>query len=91
MKLSELIKQKILLSDGSMGALLASMGYKDSCPDALSVTRPEVIRGIHRSYLVNLKKIMKFDKSKIELINGKTVEISTRKYKAFCQRYLEMK
>ncbi len=45
----------------------------------------------HRSYLVNLKKIMKFDKSKIELINGKTVEISTRKYKAFCQRYLEMK
>ena len=51
MKLSELLKQKILLSDGSMGALLASMGYKDSCPDALSVTHPEVIRGIHRSYL----------------------------------------
>ena len=46
---------------------------------------------VHRSFLVNLRKIVRFNKSKIELTGGKTVEISTRKYKDFCQHYLEMK
>ena len=45
----------------------------------------------HRSFLVNLKKIKRFDSGSIELTNGKTVDLSARKYKAFCQSYLEMK
>lgn len=46
---------------------------------------------VHRSYLVNMKKIKSFDSSRIELLNGKTIEISSRKYKAFCKKYLSVK
>ena len=51
MKLSEILKQRMLLSDGSMGALLSSMGHGTPCPDELSVTKPEVIKSIHKAYL----------------------------------------
>ena len=45
----------------------------------------------HRSYLVNLKRITRFDYTGVELTNGRIVDLSSRKYKAFCQSYLEMK
>ncbi len=45
----------------------------------------------HRTYLVNLKKIKKFDCNYIEMKNGYKVSISSRKYKEFCKIYLEMK
>ena len=51
MKLSEKLKAVMLLSDGSMGALLSSMGYGTPCPDELAVSHPEVIKSIHKSYL----------------------------------------
>ncbi len=41
----------VLLFDGSMGALLGLMGVETECPDLLSVTRPDLIRGIHESYV----------------------------------------
>lgn len=40
-----------LLFDGSMGALLSSMGYQSDCPELYTVERPEVIEGIHRRYI----------------------------------------
>ncbi len=48
---SEAISSKVLLFDGSMGALIGQMGIKTTCPDELSVTSPEVISGIHKKYL----------------------------------------
>ena len=42
---------RILLFDGSMGALLGSMGYDAVCPDEMTVTHPDVIQSIHERYL----------------------------------------
>lgn len=46
---------------------------------------------IHRTYLVNMKKIKGFDRKCVEMINGEKIEISARKYSAFCKEYLKMK
>lgn len=46
---------------------------------------------VHRSYLVNMKKIRSFNNSKIEFINGETIPVSSRNYAAFCKAYLKMK
>lgn len=45
------LKKRVLLFDGSMGALLGLMGVETECPDLLSVTRPDLIRGIHEAYV----------------------------------------
>ena len=46
---------------------------------------------VHRSYLVNMRKVRSFDKSKIELVNGEKIDISARKYAAFCKEYIKLK
>ncbi|MBQ9409560.1 MAG: homocysteine S-methyltransferase family protein [Clostridia bacterium] len=51
MKLKKRLSRGMLLCDGSMGALLSSMGYGTPCPDELSVSHPDVIRDIHQAYL----------------------------------------
>lgn len=48
---SEKISKQVLLFDGSMGALIGQMGIHTTCPDELSLTNPEVIRGIHERYI----------------------------------------
>ena len=48
---SERILKEVLLFDGSMGALIGQMGIHTTCPDELSILRPDVIRGIHERYL----------------------------------------
>ena len=45
------INNKRMLFDGGMGSLLASMGYTGNCPELYCVEKPEVIEGIHASYL----------------------------------------
>jgi len=45
------LKKRVLLFDGSMGALLGQMGVETECPDLLSITRPDLIRGIHEAYV----------------------------------------
>lgn len=45
------LSNRVVLLDGSMGALLGLMGVDAECPDLLSVTRPELIRGIHEAYV----------------------------------------
>lgn len=45
------LKKRVLLFDGSMGALLGLMGVETECPDLLSVTHPDLIQGIHEAYV----------------------------------------
>ena len=45
------LKCRRLLFDGSMGALLTAMGHKSDHPEEFCLTRPEVITGIHASYI----------------------------------------
>ncbi len=45
------LRKRAVLFDGSMGALLGQMGVETECPDLLSVTRPELIKGIHEAYV----------------------------------------
>lgn len=44
---------------------------------------------IHRSYLVNINKVKKFDSRICILENGEKIFISKKKYDEFCQLYLE--
>lgn len=46
---------------------------------------------VHRAYLVNLRKIRSYEKSKVELINGEKISMSVRKYPAFCKEYIKLK
>lgn len=50
-KIVALLSRKRVVLDGSMGALLSSMGVQASCPDVVSVDNPDVIRSIHRAYI----------------------------------------
>ena len=43
---------------------------------------------VHRSYLVNMRKIKRIDRREIELTDGKRVAVSSRKYQSFSREYL---
>ena len=44
--------QKPLIADGAMGSLLMQMGVESgSCPEAINLTRPEILKEIARRYL----------------------------------------
>lgn len=49
--ISEALKEKRLIIDGGMGALLGTMGVQSACPDQVGLEQPEVVRSIHRAYL----------------------------------------
>src|SRR3989440_7945980 len=50
--LLERLQQRPLLCDGAMGTLLYARGVTyEECFDALNLTRPELIQGIHREYI----------------------------------------
>src|SRR5947209_7793897 len=50
--LLEQLQQRPLLCDGAMGTLLYARGVSyEQCFDALNMTRPELIQGIHREYI----------------------------------------
>ena len=49
-RFDERIREEVLLFDGSMGALLASMGYSVECPEILNVEHPKVIADVHARY-----------------------------------------
>ena len=51
MKITEFIKNHILILDGGMGTLLQAEGLAaGELPERWSITHPDVIRGIHRAY-----------------------------------------
>src|SRR5213593_1941561 len=56
----EALRQRILVLDGAMGTMLqaAALGPADfggpaleGCNEHLNLTRPDVVRGVHRAYL----------------------------------------
>lgn len=50
--LLEQLRQRPVLCDGAMGSLLYARGVKyEQCFDALNLTQPELIQGIHREYI----------------------------------------
>ncbi|GAC1636544.1 MAG: bifunctional homocysteine S-methyltransferase/methylenetetrahydrofolate reductase [Ktedonobacteraceae bacterium] len=50
--LLEQLRQRPLLCDGAMGTLLYARGVAyEQCFDALNITQPELIQGIHREYI----------------------------------------
>src|ERR1700730_11510584 len=50
--LLEQLQQRPLLCDGAMGTLLYARGVTyEECFDALNLTQPERIQGIHREYI----------------------------------------
>ena len=49
----ELIKQlekRIFILDGAMGTELQKKGFAKGCPDELNITKPELIKAVHKSY-----------------------------------------
>src|SRR5258706_13190115 len=57
--LIELMNERVLVIDGAMGTMIHQAPLsietdylgRENCPEILNVTRPDVIRGIHRQYL----------------------------------------
>lgn len=48
----EQLRQRPLLCDGAMGTLLYARGVTyEQCFDALNMTQPELIQGIHSEYI----------------------------------------
>lgn len=51
MKLENCIRERILVLDGGMGTMVSQYDVVTGNTDELSLTRPEIIRDIHRRYL----------------------------------------
>lgn len=45
---------------------------------------------IHRSYMINLKKVKSFKNTYVVMQNGDKVELSRRRYSDFCKRYADV-
>ncbi|MGH2509851.1 MAG: homocysteine S-methyltransferase family protein, partial [Ktedonobacteraceae bacterium] len=51
-RLLQLLQQRPMLCDGAMGTLLYARGIPyEQCFDALNLSQPELISGIHREYI----------------------------------------
>jgi 5-methyltetrahydrofolate--homocysteine methyltransferase len=56
--LTDILEQRVLVLDGAMGSMIHEVPLsietdylgRENCPEILNVTRPEVIRDIHRAY-----------------------------------------
>ena len=57
-ELNDILEQRVLVLDGAMGTMIHQAPLsietdylgRENCPEILVVTRPELIRGIHRAY-----------------------------------------
>ena len=49
--LDEIAKNRILVLDGAMGTMIQQYHLGEGCNDMLALTKPDVIRDIHRKYL----------------------------------------
>ncbi len=77
-KITDILKQKILLADGAMGSLVQAMNLQvtedylghENCTDILCLSRPDVVFNIHKSYLqagANIITTNSFGAAKITL------------------------
>lgn len=91
--LEEILRDRILISDGAMGTMLQEAGLsQDGCPDELNLSRPKVVEDIHRAYIEagaemittntfggNSIRLRQFGlQDKVESINSKGVEIARK-------------
>ncbi len=52
MNFNELLKNDFILLDGATGTMLQKSGLKlGEIPETLNITRPEVVKGIHKAYI----------------------------------------
>jgi methionine synthase I (cobalamin-dependent) len=87
----ELAKKRVVLFDGGMGSTLVSLGLLEGeCPESWNLTRPDVIRDIHRKYFeagadvietntfgANRLRLASFGyDNQVEEINARAVEIA---------------
>lgn len=49
--LDEIAKNRILVLDGAMGTMIQQVHHSEGCNDMLVLTKPDIIRDIHRKYL----------------------------------------
>ena len=50
-EINKIIKERVLILDGAMGTMIGAVMGKVGNSDELNLTRPEVVREIHRKYL----------------------------------------
>jgi len=51
MNFRDALKRRVLVMDGAMGTMLQSSGLRPGgCPEELNVSRPDVVREVHRAY-----------------------------------------
>ena len=51
MEINDIIKERVLILDGAMGTMIGAVLGKVGNSDELNLTRPEIVREIHRKYL----------------------------------------
>ncbi|HEX6544393.1 MAG TPA: methionine synthase [Ktedonobacterales bacterium] len=66
----EAVRQRVIVFDGAMGTTIQNLGLEaadyggegqDGCPEILVLTRPDVIRDIHRAYLAAGADVLETD------------------------------
>ena len=66
----EAVRQRVIVFDGAMGTMIQNLGLEaadyggerlEGCPEVLAVTRPDVIRDIHRAYLAAGADVLETD------------------------------
>lgn len=66
----EAVRQRVIVFDGAMGTMIQNLGLEaadyggerlEGCPEILAVTRPDVIRDIHRAYLAAGADVLETD------------------------------
>ena len=64
-----------------------SYRYRDALKNIDSMLKGKGFFQIHQSYIINMNKIVRYDKSEIELEGGYKIPVSRYKWKAFQEEY----
>ena len=78
--LKDAIKQRILILDGAMGTMIQSYGISGVCNDYLSVEKPEIIKEIHRKYILAGADIIETNSFNANAISLEEYHLSDRAY-----------
>ena len=81
-QLTDILAQRVLVIDGAMGTMIHAAPLsiesdylgRENCPEILNVTRPDVIRDIHRQYLeagADIIETNTFGGARIALVDNK--------------------
>lgn len=73
-------KQRILILDGAMGTMIQSYGISGVCNDFLSVEKPEIIKEIHRKYILAGADIIETNSFNSNAISLEEYNLADRAY-----------